>query len=215
MQWIWSNPHYIYTGTDGMSCELCMLSQIFTYVVYTRPVLYLQVKLLGVLCVCKPIISIMYGWQCNFQHKNTKYSNTTHSQDGKLRMEFGLIDFNKTAEFLPITMFAYETMAVFSFHELNLSKAENCHIYPLCIWYDKCQVHLMKLACTLNSGIRPANLFSSCFCSIHSLNFPPLTVCRSLINSLCASSLLRLPRAFHRFLMKEQNRSTHKNYTQL
>ena len=64
--------------------------------------------------------------------KNTKYSNITHC-DSKDGMEFDLVDFNKIAKFLPITIFAYEAMAVYSFHEIkSIQPLKCCQIYPLC-----------------------------------------------------------------------------------
>ena len=60
-------------------------------VTYARPVcqtstLFLQVEPLAILFACKPM---MYVWLIVviLNIKNTKYSNTTHSRDGKIKHE--------------------------------------------------------------------------------------------------------------------------------
>ena len=86
------------------------------------------------------------------------------------------------------------------------------HIHSVYMCEPLLQYNTCGNSCTVNNL---TNLFSSCFCSIHSLSFPPLTVWRSLMNSLCASSLLKLPSDFHRFLMTKQEMNHNKNVVNL
>ena len=124
------------------------------------------------------------------------------------------VTFTNTCHMLIITM-CYVPWKSISWQRQNILIKHTCkhiRIHSVYMCEPLLQYNTCGNSCTVNNL---TNLFSSCFCSIHSLSFPPLTVWRSLMNSLCASSLLKLPSDFHRFLMTKQEMNHNKNVVNL